>query len=665
MPTVSPHIEVVPALPYPHAAEPEPDRTTPQRNRYRISIFAAVFLLSCLVGLGYTFLRPPVYQSQATLLIAPPAAFDESDEASKAQYLAVQRQVLTSQALLSQVYGRLAQEDTPSGGPPADVSALHRLLSAVPLEGASVLELRAEGSQREYLPHVLDTWIDVYLETYAASQQTTLDSTQTALQQQIAELEPKLTAKREELARFRERYDIVSMERNESEVLARLRGLTEALNKASQEEVTARSQLEALNDALAQGKPVQRAEDQAELTRLENQADELQEQLDRFGQRYTRQYMMLDPDMVASMRNLERIQEKIRALRQHSQQNAVAQAEQDLVKARQAVRTLQQQLDSYKRTAREFTTRFAEHQALQKELEQMEKLYQNVKEHLVKEETVNAYKAPRVTVLSRGSLPDQALYPHYSRDAILSLAGSVLLGLLAVLIFELLHRAPRPALRPAVQTAYFYPLPETRIVPQSGAQDLLNQAATPALDYRLPRELSETDVQALLEVADEAGRLLIGLLLSGLTAQEAAALRWQHIDLVGNTIAVPGPERRLIPVSAPLKAVLLRQRPAGPAAHAPVVQKKGQPLDSAELTALIACLAHDADLANPSEVTPQVLRHTYLAFLARQGVRLSELERIAGLLSPTVLAEYGAFSPGGRKVPLEQIQLLYPPLSAV
>ena len=67
-------------------------------------------------------------------------------------------------------------------------------------------------------------------------------------------------------------------------------------------------------------------------------------------------------------------------------------------------------------------------------------------------------------------------------------------------------------------------------------------------------------------------------------------------------------------------------------------------------------------LVNPGEITPQALRHTYIAYLVRQGVRLSDLERVAGDMPPTVLAAYAAFSPPGPGTPLDSMEHDYPAL---
>jgi hypothetical protein len=94
--------------------------------------------------------------------------------------------------------------------------------------------------------------------------------------------------------------------------------------------------------------------------------------------------------------------------------------------------------------------------------------------------------------------------------------------------------------------------------------------------------------------------------------------------------------------------------PSDPDPGAPVWQDTGGEAGSdSNLEALISCAAHDAGLTRPSEVTSKTFLHTYIAFLVRKGVKLSELDKVVGNLSPTILAAYGVFSPPGAALPLD------------
>ncbi len=667
---VTPYLEEMPQPPYLTGSEPAADRTTAQRNRHRLIIFAGVFLVSALAGLAYTFMRPAVYRSTATLLLAPTMAPDTTVASTTAgggnredidpQYIAVQGQVLISQEVLSRLQERLVATGTASAGLPASVAELSSRLEVIPHTDTPMIELRSQGTQRDILPALLTAWIEVYLQTQAVDASNTAESTLTALRRQLQELAPKITAKRRQLEQFRQQYDILSMESNENLAPTQLKGLQEAFNNASEKETDARARLAALRDAIAQGSPVLGEQDQIRVGQLEDQATRLREQLRQFGERYTPKYMQLDPDIVAMNRNLEKLESLIATAQQQGQKLAVTEAERELASAHQTVLDLQQRLNTHKKAALNFTSRFAEHQAMQEELAQLEQLYQQTQTRLEREEATHQATFPKVTVLSQPTLPGSPLYPPYQRDAGISLAAALLLAVFAVGLYELLHRAPRAAVN-TESRSYFYAIPQaqlnTRVIPES-----LPAPPPLALAHHLSRELTTAEVERLLEIADQPGRMLIELLLSGLNLDEITALHWEQVNLARNTLQVSGASARPIPLAGLLEAELTAQAAARPAAAAPVLQTQGRPLRAAEAQALLACLVHDAGLTHPDEVSPEQLCHTYRAFLVRQGLRLTELGRMVGYVPATVLANYKPLSPPGSGRSLEEIEWLYPAL---
>ena len=73
----------------------------------------------------------------------------------------------------------------------------------------------------------------------------------------------------------------------------------------------------------------------------------------------------------------------------------------------------------------------------------------------------------------------------------------------------------------------------------------------------------------------------------------------------------------------------------------------GAALGADDLAALLACAAHDAGLLIRLKLRPRYCVIPIIAYLVRQGVRLSDLETVAGDMPPSVLAAYAAFSPPG------------------
>jgi site-specific recombinase XerD len=75
---------------------------------------------------------------------------------------------------------------------------------------------------------------------------------------------------------------------------------------------------------------------------------------------------------------------------------------------------------------------------------------------------------------------------------------------------------------------------------------------------------------------------------------------------------------------------------------------------------LLVNIGHDAQITFPDQLSLNVLRHTYLTYLASQGARLNDIEQVAGYTSPSDLALYRNVNQQGKLLDLEQVQTEYP-----
>jgi len=635
------------------------------RRRRKLRVFALVFGVCATVGLVYTFARPPVYSTAATLLVEPPAG--AAEEASRnLQHLATERERLTSREVLSRTLERVEATPSPPGSYPGSVAELGERLSAEYAGETNLMELRAEGAEPGPLPELVNAWLNAYLQARAEANRSRSAVTDSTLRERITELERRVADKRAELQRFRIEHDIVSMERGENQALARLNALNEALNQAREEQVAAEAELEAVRDALARGEPVIAPSEERTIANLEDRAAQLRQELGDYAQRFTPEYMAIDPKIVAMRERLEELEASIAARREEGRQAVVTQARQAVASARQRVATLSAELETFKAQAAEFSARFAEHEALQEELAQLETRLREAKQRLVESEVAQQDLFPAVSVIERAHVPESPVRPDYTRDAGIALGGSLLLGLLAVLVYELFTRPAREArYGEGLPSIYSY---STQIFPPHEDAPERLPAQTRALEHQqnLPRELAEPEVRALLQASDPAGRALMGLLLSGVGLGEAARLRWTDVDFDEHVVRIGGAHARSIPLAPRVRGDLWALRAGAQGPDAPVWGGDGGELLSEEdLGAMVACAAHDAGLAQAGEVGPEVLRHTYLAFLVRQGLRLGELDRVVGTLPRRVSAAYGTLSPPTPGVPLSAVRVEYPALCAL
>ena len=88
----------------------------------------------------------------------------------------------------------------------------------------------------------------------------------------------------------------------------------------------------------------------------------------------------------------------------------------------------------------------------------------------------------------------------------------------------------------------------------------------------------------------------------------------------------------------------------------------GAALTSGDIQSMLGCAAFDAGLSAAAGVSPEVLRHTCIAWLVRQGLRFSELAALVGRPGADALARYAEIAPPGPKRSAAEIDLLMPAL---
>ena len=637
--------------------QPLHDDPKPWFKSRRFVIFIIVFTASAAITLGYVFSRQPIYHSYATLLTVAKTAIDLSSSEADIQHVAIQKQILLGSELLSETSRRLKTQS--ESGIRADLSAgdIREMLDVRAVEETNLIEMVAEGPDPEKLPVLINTWIDVYLDARAEEVSRLLGDTTQILQQELEGFSDKINTKRAELDQYRKENDITSIEREENEALARLKGLNESFNTASEEEIKAKARLDAINKAIERGQAVVPQEDTQTLSLLENRAQELREELGELNRRYTREYLNLSPALKVIPEQLASLEEEIKRMRQSGQTIVQSDAQQEYAAAKQATREIRQQLDAHKQRATEFSARFAEHEALKTDLEGLEVLYRDTQDRLAQVETRYAGKYPQVDVIERAFLPSTPIRPNYLLDAAIAVVGSIFFGLISIWIIEFLTRKDQP--KPVVNLSgihlYDKNLPTSALgIPQQPVNALPQQ--NPVLGSPSPQELSTDQIRALLHHAGNKEKILIALLLSGVTLEEAATLKEEDVDLDNETFSINSDGApRTLPLNPVLKSLCANTTGL-------LTNPTGESLSSDDLAALLVCAISDAGLTDTTEINADLLRQTYIIYLVRQGIRLAELEGIIGHIPPKELSSYSLYSPAGPKHSIQEVNLIYPEL---
>ena len=645
-------------------------------NRRRLRSFLSVFLIALTIGLAWNFTRPAEYRATARLQITPASASLPPDVQAMAAAptsdsslpFLTEVQALSSRPLIEQVAKRLREAGhdlSPLG--PDPIFGLQSSLTVTPVAGTNVVELAAVGTRPE-LPAALLIGIgELYREEIARTYRQTTTEASARADEEVAKLEAAVAGKRRAVEEFRRRSGIVSPEREENDVLAEMQGLAKALKEANERVAVAEGKASAIRSSAAAGRGVVRSKDNPTLANLEQRASEIRTDLRDLERVYTRDYLEMDPNARALRARLAELEQQIKAQRESGQQQALSEAEEELASAHEAARRLQSQVASRRQDVGAFAARFSQYKALQEELTQLEKAQQDAFRRKARLDATERSRTPAVHVLEQAALPREPWRPHYWRDAALVLAGSLLLGLLAMWLVELFNRPePHPSVlvaQPIVAGSLSHG-PQPLVLGQAPAPQL--EAERPRLlakPYEMPRELSTEEVAALVRAADPDTRLAIALLLSGLSPEEAIAVRGADVDLGRGTIEAAGSPRRTIRLSEGVARTLSVR--AAEAEELLLREASGGAASLASLATQLLCAAHDAGIERVNEVTPAALRHTYVAFLVRQGARFADLAHWVGPLAADTLAAYSSLAPAGARLPADAIKRSFPGIDAL
>jgi hypothetical protein len=390
---------------------------------------------------------------------------------------------------------------------------------------------------------------------------------------------------------------------------------------------------------------------------MEARAQQLREQLAELDRRYTREFLSLSPELKVIPEQLAELENKIS--RQHSlgRNIVVTMAEQEYAAAQQTTAVLRQELEGHKQKATEFTAKFAEHEALVEDLARLEELYRLAEERQVQIEVKNREKYPQVMVVDWAFMPTKPIWPHYMRDAGFVLAGSLLIALLMVWLIDYLT-PKRETEQPASPIDItIYPGEGATAIGQQPAPDaMLESRSSPALTRPPARELTETEVSSLYNAADATTKQLLFMLLNGVSPEEILLINRENIDLDSERITVPGYSLRDLQLPAAIMELFTENVDTVTGWK----EMKEIVPDREELDARLQLTALEGKLPDSDRITAEDLRHTYLVYLVKQGVRLSELERFVGKIPSKILLGYRQFAPEEADTPLDEITSVYP-----
>ena len=615
----------------------------------RFLIFLAAFLPLLVASQTYIFLQPAIYLSKAAVLTVAPTDIDSASATGDTQHVLIQKQILMSQSLLEQTLDYLKEKNKTILVTLDDLKAM---LSVEPVAETNLVQLHAQGEQPSFLQKTVNAWIAVYLKTRASYIAETTEKVTAAINKEILLIEKQVEDKRKELESFRLAHDILSEESSDNQAHARLQGLNQTLNAALEEEVKTKAKLDTVRKAVSQGKAVVPDNDSQTLADMMKSAQLLREKVVELESQYTQEYILLNPNLHGIVNELASLEKKVAQKVKVGRSFATQEAENNYATARAAVKAIKLQMDEHKQKISEYTSQFSKYQALQDELVKLEALAQKTKQRLVEIDVKQRQQYPQVDVVEWASLPSKPIRPDYWLESTIAFAACLSLGLFTVWIAGYLSREESFQSPITFAGIHLHQDGTSReaLAYQDRRKSIVHDPVQ-MLQQVMPRELTQSDVAALFMVADPQTKEILGLLLNGLSADEIASLTDDAFDLENQRIHIIARNRYLD--MNRLAATLFTSESLK-------AWRQSIALTSQEIDALLTCAAIDGRLEAPEHFNTEMIRFTYMLFLVRQGIKLSDLSKVFGAISPARLVELGRFSPQQAGIPIEGIDLEYP-----
>ncbi|WP_220105320.1 GumC family protein [Neiella holothuriorum] len=639
--------------------------------RMRKRVLAISFATILLLGLAFVWLRSPVYQSSALVQLTFPDVGTLAPEAMAERAFAVSERKLTSESVQTNLLNRLND-----GGFELSGEQLNAMLSSHGEPADRMLTLFVQSEHQDLPLPVINEWLGLYLAEYQQQQGERTDKNQQHTNDKLADLEARISKQRESIRQFSAQYDVSSIQQEENRAINKMKNVTSALNEAEKQQIQAAAQLDAIKEAKRLGSPIASPDAKAQAQRLRASILSIEQELAELSERYTDKYMALDPDIVKKTRKRDSQQQELDQLTTQSAALYETETKQALLDAQGRVTALTAQRQALRDETIASKERLSDYRNLVAELDILENQARAHKAKLLDIEVVQS-DVPRIDVLEYPAAPTYPIGPNYWLDSLWVLLAATLGALLSFKVLAMVS-----VRRPTGPTSANYTVVQTgNAAPglgQSTNQQLEHQqnqllenqhVTTPAIAQAAPqpsqlpnvtstpRQLSTVELSNLFSQAPTDIQLAIGLMLSGVAPSEFSALKGSQFDSAQQMLHLSGRFQRSLTLPASVIALL----PESLSLEASLwLQEDGSQLTVEDIDAILLIAAEDAALSNPAEVTVAVIRHSYLCFIAEQGLKLSEMESVSGYISPKQLSWYR----GLNHTAVPEVQLTHPALGA-
>lgn len=636
-----------------------------QRKKWRVlGISFITVLVLLLIGV---WSRPAIYQSQALLHFSYVQPLEQSSLLVPTEQISLNQLRLTNFRILNLLKNNLLTSHNIS----ITVEELSLALHVNANLKSRTLTLIATGENSHILAPILATWLDIYLRLLDEE----IDKGGIEKTNQINEMLVTLVIKIEEqkrtIAEFSELHNIVSLERTENRVLNKIKALNTSIDEAEKNTFETEALLERIQIAKTDGRNVHHPTDVDFIGGIISKIKILESEFNYLSEKYTQKYIEKDPKTIGMNKQLQRLYKELEQAEQKSHSDYLEEVKRQKEESITSLRSLSKQLVLLSTEAQTFDQKLKEFKAMNLSLNQLTEQAQNLKNQLVKEQ-VQRPRTPKVNILEKPFEPSFPISPNYFYNSLYSIVASIVVAIGSLLLFSFIVRQKQAPTSVANYNLMHSISPEKQgiqmlgvgNVQQASSPSLLNQevsslehssavsnSSTPSL-----RLLSESECQQLFDSSTKQGKVLIALMLCGVSLKEITLVTLGDIEITSNSLVIDKAFVRKIALPTEIHTLLADLIHVGKTADFII----GNDVSAHELSQILINTAHDAVISFPEQLNVEVLRHTYLTFIALQGARLNDLEQVAGLIRPNELAYYRGVSRKETPLNVEELTTIYP-----
>ena len=650
-------VDYIPSHPFTNAAiDPsEFQHKTFQKRKWQVLI--TTFLLILITANAVIWIQSPIYQSQATLHFSYTSQTKQEFAELAQRQITLHQQRMKSNNVLSFVAKELEQSQML-------IIKVQTLFDALVVEASltgRIITLKANGSDPQILKPIIDAWIKVYLQLVASETQINNTDDLLVVDQQLEFLELKITEQAQLLQSFASHNNITSLERDENRVLSQAKNLGANLDQALAEQAQTQALLDSLVESINNGESIVRPMDNAQIDAIKLSLQEVNANLSALSEKYTQAYLERDQAILAQQQKSLQLQALLEEQIKMSQVDYLLDVKRKLSAARGKVEKMNTQLVEQNKLTQVFSQNLEQYKRLDDALKALQNQAQTLKNQQIAQEVSKPFDA-KISLLEPAFIPDFAIGPNYSLNSLISLIAAVIVAVLALLLFSFIFKQNGAAssnhfvLMPGQARANDYSIMGSAQNSQLAAPDPRLSSALVTSASQSLRLLNIDESQKLFSVANDQGKALIGLILSGVSVDELSLIKKGDCSQDYLMLQINNQFSRIISIQKNLAEVL--QALCNNLTNEQTVWSNIKSQE--DFVQLLVNIGHDAQITFPDQLSLNVLRHTYLTYLASQGARLNDIEQVAGYTSPSDLALYRNVNQQGKLLDLEQVQTEYP-----